>query len=94
MTTWVSTSGAVAARTWLTLPSQKLRTASPGTCFTMTSDWNRCGSGWHGTDIDVWLSRLAAGWTRIGQEDFLMDTVQAEVGDDLARACRRPARPI
>jgi hypothetical protein len=70
---------------WLTFPEQKLRALTHGAVY------------WDGVDIqevrrrfeyypgDVWLYLLAAGWTRIGQEEHLMGRA-GQVGDEIGSA--------
>ena len=70
---------------WLTFPEQKLRALTWGAIY------------WDGVDIqevrrrfeyypqDVWLYLLAAGWTRIGQEEHLMGRA-GQVGDEIGSA--------
>jgi hypothetical protein len=72
----------LAARTWLTLPSQKLRTVTAGKVFhdDIGLEPVRQRLAWY--PHDVWLYQLAAGWTRIGQEEHLMGRA-GQVGDDL-----------
>ena len=71
---------------WLTLPSQKLRAFTAGAVFedtvgTLTA--LRQQLAWY--PHDVWLYLLAAGWTRIAQEEHLMPRA-GYVGDELGSA--------
>jgi hypothetical protein len=70
------------ASTWLTLPSQKLGTVTAGELFHdgVGLEQVRQRLAWY--PHDVWLYQLAAGWTRIGQEEHLMGRA-GQVGDDL-----------
>lgn len=70
------------ARAWLTLPSQKLRTITAGEVFHdgVGLEGVRERLAWY--PHDVWLYQIAAGWTRIGQEEHLMGRA-GQVGDDL-----------
>jgi hypothetical protein len=70
------------ARTWLTLPSQKLRTVTAGKVFHdgLGLETVRQRFAWY--PQDVWLYQLAAGWTRLAQEEHLTGRA-AQVGDDL-----------
>jgi len=70
---------------WLTLPSQKLRTVAAGPVFhddIGLEAWRR-RLAWY--PHDVWLYLLAAGWTRVGQEEHLMGRA-GYVGDELGSA--------
>jgi hypothetical protein len=70
------------ARVWLTLPSQKLGTVTAGELFhdAVGLEEVRGRLAWY--PHDIWLYQLAAGWSRIGQEEHLMGRA-GQVGDDL-----------
>ena len=70
------------APAWLTLPSQKLGTVTAGELFHdgVGLEEVRQRLAWY--PHDVWLYQMAAGWTRIGQEEHLMGRA-GQVGDDL-----------
>jgi hypothetical protein len=71
---------------WLTIPSQKLRAFTSGAVFEDTiGDLTsmRQQLAWYPQDI--WLYLLAAGWTRIAQEEHLMPRA-GYVGDELGSA--------
>lgn len=70
------------ARAWLTLPSQKLRTVTAGDVFHDGVGLTEVRQRLLWYPHDVWLYQLAAGWTRIGQEEHLMGRA-GQVGDDL-----------
>ena len=67
---------------WLTFPQQKVLTVTAGGVF--HDDLNlaalRRQFAWY--PHDVWLYLMAAGWTRIGQEEHLTGRT-GEVGDEL-----------
>lgn len=74
------------AADWLTFPSQKLRTITAGAVYhdgpgELTALRQRLAYYPH----DIWLYLLAAGWTRIGQEEHLMPRA-GYVGDELGSA--------
>ena len=56
-------------REWLTFPSQKLRALTTGSVFhdEVGLEETRSRLAWYPRDVWLWL--LAAGWTRIGQEE-------------------------
>ncbi len=70
---------------WLSFPEQKLRTITGGAVYhdgiALQAVRDRFGSYPH----DVWLYLLAAGWTRIGQEEHLMGRAGI-VGDEVGSA--------
>jgi hypothetical protein len=70
---------------WLSLPTQKLRTITCGAVFhdDVGVQLVRDRLAWY--PHDVWLYVLAAGWTRIGQDDHLMGRAST-VGDELGAA--------
>ena len=74
------------AADWLTFPSQKLRTIRAGAIYhdgvgELTAMRERLAD----YPRDVWLYLLAAGWTRIGQEEHLMPRA-GYMGDELGAA--------
>ena len=74
------------AADWLSFPAQKLREITAGAVFEDgIGDLNalRQRLAWY--PHDVWLYLLAAGWTRIGQENHLMPRA-GFVGDELGSA--------
>ncbi len=70
---------------WLTLPQQKLRAITAGAVFHDGLDLQAMRARFAWYPRDVWLYLLAAGWTRIGQEDHLMARAGL-AGDDLGSA--------
>lgn len=70
---------------WLTLPQQKLLTVTAGEVFRDDLDLNHLRDQLAWYPHDVWLYMLAAGWTRIGQEEHLMGRA-GEVGDEVGSA--------
>jgi hypothetical protein len=75
----------IAAADWLTFPQQKLRALTAGMVYhdAIGLEAERARFGWY--PRDVWLYLLAAGWTRIGQEEHLMGRAGL-VGDELGSA--------
>jgi hypothetical protein len=74
---------------WLTFSEQRLCTITRGAVFHDGLDLNALRSRFTWYPQDVWLYLLAAGWTRIGQEEHLMGragTVGDEVGSALIAA--------
>lgn len=67
---------------WLSFPQQKLRAITTGAVFRddIGLQVQRQRFVWY--PRDVWLYMLAAGWTRIGQEDHLMGRA-GYLGDEL-----------
>lgn len=76
---------ALTAADWLTFPEQRLRTVMAGAIYHdgvgLESERARFAYYPH----DVWLYLLAAGWTRIGQEEHLMGRT-GSVGDEVGSA--------
>lgn len=70
---------------WLTFPEQKLRTISTGPVFHDEVGLGTMRERFAYFPRDVWLYLLAAGWTRIGQEEHLMGRA-GTVGDELGSA--------
>ena len=70
---------------WLTLPSQKLRTITAGAVFHDAIGLGEVRARFEWYPRDVWLYMLAAGWTRIGQEEHLMGRA-GQVGDEIGSA--------
>ena len=70
---------------WLTLPSQKLRTLSPGNIFHDDIRCRQVLNRFAYYPDDVWLYLLAAEWNRIGQEEHLMGRA-GSVGDEIGSA--------
>lgn len=77
--------GEIEPADWLTFPSQKLRTVTDGPVFRDGAGLGelRARLAWY--PQDVWLYLLAAGWTRIGQEEHLMGRAGI-VGDEVGSA--------
>lgn len=67
---------------WLTFPQQKLRTITAGAVFRDDIGLQVVRERFNWYPRDVWLYMLAAGWTRIGQEDHLMGRA-GYVGDEI-----------
>jgi hypothetical protein len=70
---------------WLTLPEQRLRTITTGPVYYDAIGLGDVRARFNYYPQDVWLYLLAAGWTRIGQEEHLMGRAGA-VGDELGSA--------
>jgi hypothetical protein len=71
---------------WLTIPSQKLRAFTAGAVFEDTvGDLTTLRQQLVWYPHDLWLYLLAAGWTRIAQEEHLMPRA-GYVGDELGSA--------
>jgi len=70
------------ARTWLSLPSQRLRAITAGAVFHDDLGLAAVRERFEWYPHDVWLCQMAAVWRRIGQEEHLMGRA-AYVGDDL-----------
>jgi hypothetical protein len=70
---------------WLTFPQQKLRAITTGAVYHdgIALQAVRDRFAWY--PRDVWLYLLAAGWTRIGQEEHLMPRA-GFVGDEIGSA--------
>lgn len=69
---------------WLTFPEQKLRTIAAGAVFHDDIGLEEIRARFAYYPRDVWLYLLAAGWTRVGQEEHLMGRA--------ARSATRSAR--
>jgi hypothetical protein len=67
---------------WLTLPEQKLRSITAGAVYHDDIGLEAVRRKFAYYPHDVWLYLLAAGWTRIGQEEHLMGRA-GYVGDEL-----------
>jgi hypothetical protein len=67
---------------WLTFPQQKLRTIIGGAVYHDDIGLEDVRSCFTWYPHDVWLYLLAAGWTRIGQEEHLMGRAGL-AGDEL-----------
>jgi hypothetical protein len=67
---------------WLTLPSQKLATVTTGELFYDGVGLEQVRQRFKWYPHDVWLYQMAAGWTRVGQEEHLVGRA-GQVGDDL-----------
>lgn len=70
---------------WLTFPEQKLRTLRSGMVFQDLVGLEESRRRFDYYPQDVWLYLLAAGWTRVGQEEHLMGRA-GSVGDELGSA--------
>lgn len=70
---------------WLTFPEQKLRTINSGAVFRDLVGLEDARRRFASYPQDVWLYLLAAGWTRVGQEEHLMGRA-GSVGDELGSA--------
>jgi len=70
------------ATDWLTIPSQRLRAFTAGAVFHDDIGLEVIRQQFHYYPHDVWLYLLAAGWTRIGQEEHFVGRT-GYVGDDL-----------
>jgi hypothetical protein len=71
---------------WLTFPEQRLCTITRGAVFHDEAGLNAVRARFDYYPQDVWLYLLAAGWTRVGQEEHLMGRagmVADEVGSAL-----------
>ena len=67
---------------WLTFPEQKLRTITAGAVYHDDLGLETIRAKLAYYPHDVWLYLLAAGWTRIGQEEHFVGRT-GYVGDDL-----------
>jgi hypothetical protein len=70
---------------WLTFSEQRLRTITSGTIYHDEVGLGKARSGFAYYPRDVWLYLLAAGWTRVGQEEHLMGRA-GMVGDEVGSA--------
>lgn len=73
------------AADWLTFPTQKLRALTGGAVFHDEVGLRAMRERFAWYPRDVWLYLLAAGWTRVGQEEHLMGRAGL-VGDELGSA--------
>jgi hypothetical protein len=73
------------AADWLTFPEQKLRALTEGAVYHDDVGLQAVRERFAYYPRDVWLYLLAAGWTRIGQEEHLMGRAGL-VGDELGSA--------
>src|SRR5262249_58160191 len=80
---------------WLTFPEQKLRTITAGAVFHDEIGLQVQRDRFAYYPHDVWLYLLAAGWTRVSQEQHLMGRA-GSVGDELGSALigSRPVRDL
>ena len=68
---------------WLTIPGQKLRTITAGAIFRDDSgELTRLQGRLAYYPHDIWLAMLAAGWSRVGQEEAFMGRTGL-LGDEL-----------
>ncbi len=67
---------------WLTIPSQRLRAFTAGKVYHDGIGLEAIRQKFQYYPQDVWLYMLAAGWTRIGQEEHFVGRT-GYVGDDL-----------
>ncbi|MCC6613231.1 MAG: DUF4037 domain-containing protein [Anaerolineae bacterium] len=73
----------IAAGDWLTFPQQKLRAITHGPVYHEgLGDAGAMRTAFRYYPRDVWLYLLAAGWTRIGQEEAFVGRA-GQVGDEL-----------
>lgn len=70
------------AADWLTIPSQRLRAFTAGAVYHDGIGLEAIRQQFQYYPHDVWLYMLAAGWTRIGQEEHFVGRT-GYVGDDL-----------
>lgn len=70
---------------WLTFSEQRLRTVAGGAIYHDEVELGKVCSGFAYYPHDVWLYQLAAGWSRIGQEEHLMGRAGI-VGDEIGSA--------
>jgi len=70
---------------WLTFSEQHLRTLTSGAIYQDDIGLGKVRSRFAYYPHDVWLYLLAAGWTRIGQEEHLMGRA-GMVGDEVGSA--------
>lgn len=73
------------AADWLTFPEQKLRAVTGGAVYHDGVGLEAARERFAYYPRDVWLYLLAAGWTRVGQEEHLMGRAGL-VGDELGSA--------
>ncbi len=67
---------------WLTIPSQRLRAFTAGAVYHDGISLETIRQQFEYYPHDIWLYMLAAGWTRIGQEEHFVGRT-GYVGDDL-----------
>lgn len=72
----------IAITDWLTFPSQRLRSVTAGTVYHDDLGLNTIREKLSWYPHDVWLYLLAAGWTRIAQEEAFVGRT-GYVGDEL-----------
>jgi hypothetical protein len=70
---------------WLTFSEQCLRTITRGIVFDDTVGLNQARARFRYYPQDIWLYLMAAGWTRLGQEEHLMGRA-GMVGDEIGSA--------
>lgn len=70
---------------WLTFPEQKLRTIACGPIFHDDLGLDDLRRRFAYYPRDIWLYLLAAGWTRIGEEEHLMGRA-GSAGDEIGSA--------
>ena len=70
---------------WLTFSEQRLLTLTTGPVYHDGIELNAARARFNYYPPDVWLYLLAAGWTRLGQEDHLMGRA-GSVGDEIGSA--------
>jgi hypothetical protein len=70
---------------WLTFPEQKLRASTAGAVFHDGIGLQAIRDRFAASPRDVWLYLLAAGWTRVGQEEHLMGRAGL-AGDEIGSA--------
>jgi hypothetical protein len=75
----------LAAPDWLTFPSQKLRSLTAGAVYHDEVGLGAVRRRFAWYPRDVWFYLMAAGWTRIGQEQHLAGRA-GSVGDELGAA--------
>jgi hypothetical protein len=81
----VDVSQPLSAADWLALPEQKLLSATAGEVFHDAVGLSALRERLAYYPRDIWLYLLAAGWTRIGQEEHLMGRA-GQAGDELGSA--------
>lgn len=70
---------------WLTIPEQKLRTIISGAIYWDDLNLHQVCSRFTWYPDSVWFFMLAAGWSRIGEEEHLMGRA-GQAGDELGSA--------
>ena len=81
----LDTPRSIAPADWLTLPTQKLRTIASGPIHHDAIGLTELRAAFAWYPHDVWLYLLAAGWTRVAQEEHLMGRA-GHAGDDIGSA--------